>query len=323
MALITNTFTTYSAVGLREDLSDIIYNISPTETPFMTGIAREKATAVYHEWQTDSLENVNTANAAVQGDDISTYDAVVPTARLGNYTQISRKTVIISMTEEAVDKAGRKSEMGYQVAKKGKSLKRDIESILLTNQARAVGTVGATPATLGSVLSWIHTNVGPLGAGGANPTGNGTNARTDGTVVSIPASPTGENNLRNVLASVWQNSGDEPDMILVNSSLKMGITTFTGNNTRYVNAEEEKLINSIDVYVYDFGSVEIKPDRFARTRDILILNSDLWGLAWLRPINLVDLAKTGDNEKKMLVGEYTLTARNEAGSGLYPDLQFP
>ena len=144
MALITNTFATYSAVGLREDLSDIIYNISPTETPFMTAIAREKSTAVLHEWQTDALETPNTANAQIQGDDISSYDAVVPTVRLGNYTQISRKTVIISMTEEAVDKAGRKSEIGYQVAKKGKSLKRDIESILLMNQARQAPSAGAS-----------------------------------------------------------------------------------------------------------------------------------------------------------------------------------
>jgi hypothetical protein len=316
MAILTNTFTTYTAIGLREDLSDIIYNISPTETPFMTAIAREKSTAVYHEWQTDALEAPNTGNAQIQGDDISAYDAVVPTVRLGNYTQISRKTVVISMTEEAVDKAGRKSEIGYQVAKKGKSLKRDIESILLMNQARAVGTVGATPARMASVLAWIHTNVANVVAGGLNPQGDGTNARTDGTT---PVAFT-ELMLQTALASVWQNSGDEPDFVLVNSNQKTKISAFTGNNTRYVNAEEEKLVNSIDVYVYDFGSVEIKPDRFMRQRDALIINSDLWGLAWLRPINLVDLAKTGDNEKKMLVGEYTLTARNEAGSGLVADL---
>lgn len=323
MALLGNTFTTYSAVGLREDLSDIIYNISPTETPFMTGIAREKSTAVYHEWQTDALEAPNTGNAQIQGDDVSVFDAVVPTARLGNYTQISRKTVVISMTEEAVDKAGRKSEMGYQVAKKGKSLKRDIESILLSNQARAVGTVGATAATLGSVLSWIHTNVGgptgpALGTGGANPTTPGSTTRTDGTTAAFV-----EAGLKNVLASVWTNSGDEPDMLLVPGNIKQEVSGFTGNNTRYVNAEEQKLINSIDVYVYDFGSIEVKADRFMRSpgRDALVINSDLWGLAWLRPINLVDLAKTGDNEKKLLVGEYTLTARNEAGSGLVADLQ--
>jgi hypothetical protein len=314
MALLGNTFTTYSAIGLREDLSDIIYNISPTETPFMTAIAREKSTAVYHEWQTDALEAPNTGNAWIQGDDVSAFDAVVPTVRLGNYTQISRKTVVISMTEEAVDKAGRKSEIGYQIAKKGKSLKRDIESILLMNQARAVGTVGSAAARMASVLAWIHTNV-QMGAAGANPTGDGTNARTDGTQAAFT-----EAMLQLALASVWTNSGDEPDFVLVNSTQKKAISAFTGNNTRYVNAEEEKLVNSIDVYVYDFGSVEIKADRFMRLRDAIIVNSDLWGLAWLRPINLVDLAKTGDNEKKMLVGEYTLSARNEAGSGLVADL---
>jgi hypothetical protein len=314
MTILGNTFTTYSAVGLREDLSDIIYNISPTETPFMTSIAREKSTAVYHEWQTDALEAPNANNAQIQGDDISSYDAVVPTVRLGNYTQISRKTVVISMTEEAVDKAGRKSEIGYQVAKKGKSLKRDIETILLSSQARAVGTVGATPAKLASVLAWLHTNV-QMGAAGANPIGDGTNTRTDGTQAAFT-----EAMLQLALASIWTNSGDEPDYVLVNSSQKKAISAFTGNNTRYVNAEEEKLVNSIDVYVYDFGSVEIKADRFMRLRDALIINSDFWGLAWLRPINLVELAKTGDNEKKMLVGVYTLSSRNEAGSGIVADL---
>jgi hypothetical protein len=281
----------------------------------MSAIAREKATAVYHEWQTDALETPNTANAQIQGDDISAYDAVQPTVRLGNYTQISRKTVIVSMTEEAVDKAGRKSEMGYQVAKKGKSLKRDIESILLMSQARAVGTVGATASKSASVLAWIKSNV-VMGTGAAaNPVGDGTNTRTDGTQAAFT-----EAMLQAALASIWQNSGDEPDMVLVNSTQKTKISGFTGNNTRYVNAEEEKLVNSIDVYVYDFGSVEIKPDRFMRQRDALILNTDLWGLAWLRPINLVDLAKTGDNEKKLLVGEYTLASRNEAGSGGVFDL---
>jgi len=315
MAFVGNTFTTFDAKGLREDLSDIIYNISPTETPFMTGIAREKATAVFHEWQTDVLETPNGNNAQIQGDDISAFDAVVPTVRLGNYTQISRKTVIISMTEEAVDKAGRKSEIGYQVAKKGKSLKRDIETILLQNQARTAGAVGATAAKTASVLAYIHTNV-VMGTGAAaNPVGDGTNARTDGTQAAFT-----ELMLQNALGSIWTNSGDEPDYVLVNSSQKRAISGFPGNNTRYINADEEKLVNSIDVYVYDFGSVEVKPDRFMRTRDALIINSDLWALAWLRPINLVDLAKTGDNEKKMLIGEYALTARNEAGSGGVFDL---
>jgi hypothetical protein len=285
----------------------------------MTAIAREKSTAIFHEWQTDALETPNGNNAKIQGDDISSFDAVVPTVRLGNYTQISAKTVVISGTEEAVDKAGRKSEKGYQIAKKGKSLKRDIETILLSNQARTAGTVGATPAKLASVLAWIKTNPANVVAGGANPAGDGTNVRTDGTT---PVTIT-EAMLQTALASVWTNSGDEPDFVLVNSQLKSGITSFSGNNTRYINAEEEKLVNSIDVYVYDFGSVEIKADRFMRQRDALIINSDLWGLAWLRPIALTELAKTGDNEKAMILGEYTLTSRNEAGSGLVADVKFP
>lgn len=315
MALITNTFTTYSAKGLREDLSDVIYNIDPVETPFLTGVARNKATAVYHEWQTDHLDTPNGANAQIQGDDISAFDVINPTTRLGNYTQISRKTVVISMTEEAVDKAGRKSEMGYQIAKKGKSLKRDLETILLGNQAKTAGALGTTAPLLASVLSWMVTNP-VMGTGGSNPAaGDGTGTRTDGTQAAFT-----EAMLRQGLANVYQNSGDEPDMLLVGAKQKQAVTAFTGNNTRYVQAEEEKLVNSIDVYVYDFGSVEVKPDRFMRVRDALIINSDLWAVTWLRPINLVDLAKTGDNEKKMLIGEYTLEARNEAGSGGIFDL---
>jgi len=315
MAFVGNTFTTFDAKGLREDLGDIIYNISPTETPFMTSIAREKATAVYHEWQTDALEAPNGNNAQIQGDDISTFDPVVPTVRLGNYTQISRKTVIIAGTEEAVDKAGRKSEIGYQVAKKGKSLKRDLETILLQNQARTAGAVGATAAKTASVLAYIKTNV-QMGTGAAaNPIGDGTNTRTDGTQAAFT-----EVMLQTALSSVWTNSGDEPDILLVNSSQKIKVSAFTGNNTRYINADEQKLVNSIDVYVYDFGSIEVKPDRFMRQRDALILNTDLWALAWLRPISLTDLAKTGDNTKKMLLGEYALTSRNEAGSGGVFDL---
>jgi hypothetical protein len=282
----------------------------------MTSIAREKATAVYHEWQTDALEPPNGANAQIQGDDISTFDPVVPTVRLGNYTQISRKTVIIAGTEEAVDKAGRKSEVGYQVAKKGKSLKRDLETILLQNQARTAGAVGATAAKTASVLAYIKTNVANVVAGGANPAGDGTNTRTDGTTPVAFTEPM----LQAALALVWQNSGDEPDQVLVNSNQKVKISTFPGNSSRYINSDEEKLVTSIDVYVYDFGSVEIKPDRFMRQRDALILNTDLWALAWLRPIALTDLAKTGDNTKKMLLGEYALTSRNEAGSGLVADL---
>jgi hypothetical protein len=317
MTMITNTFTTYTAKGLREDLSDVIYNIDPVETPFMTGISRNSCMAVYHEWQTDHLDNADGTNAQVQGDDVTTFDVINPTLRLGNYTQISRKTVIISGTEEVVDKAGRRSEMGYQVARKGKSLKRDIETILLQNQARAAGTVGATPAKLASVLAWLTTNISMGTGAAASPPSpsDGTVARTDGTQAAFT-----ETMLKTVLQSIFTNSGDEPDMVLVGAKQKTVFSTFTGNNTRYINADEEKLTTSIDVYVYDFGSVKVVPDRFMRVRDALVINSDLWAISWLRPIRLEDLAKTGDAQKKLMLGEYTLEARNEAGSGGVFDL---
>lgn len=315
MSIVTNTFLTFSAKGLREDLTDVIWNISPTETPFATSIARDKAEFTLHEWQTDVLEAASGSNAQFEGDDISSFDAVTATVRVGNYTQISRKTVVIADTEEAVRKAGRKSEMAYQVAKKGKSLKRDIETVIVgTNQAKAAGN-STTARNTASVLSWIFTNTSK-GSGGSDPAAaDGTGTRTDGTTRAFT-----EGQLKTVLADIFTNSGDEPDILLLPPGQKQVASTFAGNSTRLVEADEKKLVASIDVYVYDFGSVRLVPDRFMRTRDALVINSDLWALAWLRPIKLVDLAKTGDAEKKMIIGEYALEARNEQGSGGVFDL---
>ena len=160
------TFTAHSAIGQREDLTDIIYDISPTETPFMSSIGKTKATAVYHEWQTDSLAAATTANAAVEGAD-ATSATLSPTVRLGNYTQIIQKTVQVSGTLDTVNKAGRKSEKAYQLAKASAELKRDLETILLANQGRSAGT-STVARKLGSILSWIKTN-SDVGSGGADP----------------------------------------------------------------------------------------------------------------------------------------------------------
>lgn len=320
MAVVANTFTTYpalgGAVGIREDLTDVIWNISPTETPFATGISRTKAESTYHEWQTDALASA-AANAQLEGDDISAFDAVNPTVRLGNYCQISRKTVVIADTEEAVRKAGRKSELAYQIAKKGKELKRDIEFQLVgLNQAKANAAALTNARLLASVLSWIKTNTSFNATGGANPSAaDGTGTRTDGTQRAFS-----EALLKTVLASIFANSGDEPEMILLPASQTQNFSAFTGNSTRFKEAEDAKLMAAIKVYEYDFGAVRVVPDRFMRTRDALIINTDLWALAWLRPIKLVDLAKTGDAEKRMILGEYTLECRNEAGSGGVFDL---
>jgi hypothetical protein len=315
MAIIANTATTYSGApglaGLREDLSNIIYNISPNDTPFMSGIGRGKATQTLHEWQTDDLADADTTNAQLQGDDISTYAAASTTTRLGNRTQISRKTVIIDGTVEAVDKAGRKSELAYQMAKRSKELKRDIESILLTNQARVTGNTTTAPK-LASVLSWIHTNTNHVGT---DPTGDGSDTRVDGTQRALD-----EGMVNDVLSQIWEVSSEEPDVLMVGGWNKTVVSGFDGNNVRNVNATGKKLVASIDVYESDFGTVRIVPNRFMRPRDALVINFDYWALAWLRPIKSVELAKTGDAEKRMLIGEYTLEAKNEAASGGIFDL---
>jgi len=316
MATVSNTELTFSMKGIREDLSDVIYNISPVETPFMTSIGRAKADNTFHEWQTQSLAAADTTNAQLEGDDITSFQAANFTTRLGNYTQISRKTVIVSGTADAVKKAGRKSELALQVAIRGKELKRDIESILCgTNQARTAGN-STTARTLASTLSWIKTNT-DLGASGADPSASdGTGTRTDGTTRVFVGS-----SLKTVLKSIWTNSGDEPEMLMVGGTVKQEASTFAGNTTRMQDTTNKKLVASIDYYTGDFSSVRIVPNRFVRSRDAQVINTDLWAVAWLRPIKLEDLAKTGDASKKQLIGEYTLESRNEAGSGIIADLQ--
>lgn len=315
MAFVTNTFTTYDAKGLREDLSDIIYNISPTETPFVTSIGRTKATGTLHEWQTDALAAADGNNAQLEGDDVSSYDVAPPTVRIGNYCQISRKTCIVSGTNQVVDKAGRSDEMGYQMAKRGKEIKRDIEKICLQNQARAAGSTSVARKAA-SVLSWLKTNT-DKDAGGSDPAAaDGTGVRTDSGTTRLITEPL----LQGVLQKIFDNSGDEPELCLVGSSQKIKISAFSGNQTRYVQASEEELVNSIDVYTGDFSTVKIVPDRFMRQRDCLILNTNLWKISWLRPLNQTPLGKTGDNEKRLLLGEWTLESNNEAGSGGIFDL---
>jgi hypothetical protein len=311
MAQPTNTFDTYDAVGIREDLQDVIYSISPTETPFMSSAAREQVKNTLHEWQTDSLAAAVTNNAVIEGDE-ATLDASSATTRLGNYTQIMDKTVVITGTQEAVDKAGRASELAYQIAKKSKELKRDIESTLLTNQARVAGNA-STARKFGSIGSWVATN-DDLGASGASPTGDGTDARTDGTQRALT-----EASLKSVIKNVW-NAGGNPSIIMVGPFNKQKISGFTGGSTRFDASEDKTLYTSIDVYSSDFGDLEVVPNRFSRDRDAWVLDMDYWSVGFLRDFTMHELSKTGDSEKRQLLVELSLISRNEAASGLVADL---
>ena len=310
MAQPTNTFDTYDSVGEREDLSDVIYNISPTDTPFLSSAAKTSSTAVLHEWQTDALASASTSNAVIEGDE-ATLDAVTATTRLSNSCQIMDKTVVITGTQEAVDKAGRASELAYQIAKKAKELKRDMEAQITTNNAEVTGSATAA-REMGSLGAWVATNdvMGTSGTSGSV----GNTARTDGTQRAFT-----EDLLKSVIKSVW-NEGGDPTMIMVGPFNKQKLSGFTGNSTRFDAGADATLYTSVDVYASDFGQLQVVPNRFSRDRDCYVLDMNYWGVAFLRDFSMHELSKTGDSEKRQLLVEATLESRNEAASGLVADL---
>lgn len=309
MASPTNTFTAFSAVGNREDLSDMIYRIDPTDTPFNTGVDKVKATAVNHEWQTQALAAA-AQNAQIEGDD-AVADTTTPTVRLGNLCQIARKVPQVSGTQQAVEHAGRDNEMAYQEMLKGLELKRDMELITVgSNTAKVTGS-STTARKTASVLAWIASNTSK-GATGADPTPiDGTVARTDGTQRAFT-----EVNLKTVLQSIWNNGG-KPDTIMTGGFNKQIFSTFTGRSSPIERAETKKITASVDAYESDFGTVKVVANRFMRTRDVLVLQMDMWALAYLngRKMVSIPLAKTGDSERREVLSEFSLESRNEKASG--------
>jgi hypothetical protein len=314
MALPTDTFTTYLAKGNREDLVDVIYRIDPTDTPFVSAVEKVDATAVNHEWQTQALAARNTSNAVLEGDDATT-DAATATVRLGNICQISDKVARVTGTQQKVKKAGRGNELDYQLMLKGMELKLDMDAILCgTNQAKVAGD-GTTARVTASILSWIKTNTSKGGGSGADPTtADGAATRTDGTQRAFT-----ESQLKTVLSSIW-TAGGKPNVIMTGGFNKQVFSTFTGRSTPMEEASSKKIVATVDAYESDFGKLSVKPSRQVRARDVLVLQTDLWAIAYLRNMTTHALAKTGDSEREQILCEYSLEARNEKGSGGVFDL---
>ena len=308
------TFTAHTAIGQREDLIDVIYDISPTETPIMSTLARTKATAVFHEWQSDSLAAATSANAAIEGAD-ATSATISPTTRLGNYCQIVQKTVQVSGTLEAVNKAGRRSEKAYQLSRASAELKRDMETIICANQGRDAGS-SSSARKLGAILSWLKTNTSK-GTSGTDPTTIGVSTRSDGATRTFT-----EQLLKDEIAAVF-DSGGNPTMLVVGSGLKQKVSSFAGIAAqRYMAPGDQPttIIGAAEIYMGDFGQISIVPDRFMRTRDALLIDPEYMALSYLRPFQTNDLAKTGDSDKTQVLCEYTLEVKNEAAHGIIADL---
>ena len=311
------TYQTFQAVGEREDLIDVIYDISPTDTPFMSSVAKTSASNVFHEWQTDSLAAAAT-NAAVEGADAS--DATLSaTTRVGNYTQISQKTIKISGTLESVDKAGRKSEKAYQLAKASKEIKRDMELALLNNTVQSAGSASAA-RKLGGIQTWINSNYD--GGSGGTAGSLGTTAKSNGTDRTFT-----ETILKTVVKEVF-NSGGEPKVLMTTPTQKQVVSGFAGIAAqRYMAPGDQPttIIGAADVYMSDFGQMSVVPNRFMTAESdngevALVLDPEMASVAYLRPFQTNDLAKAGDAEKTQLLAEYTLVVNNEAAHGIAADL---
>jgi hypothetical protein len=308
---------TFATVGIREELSDKIWDISPEKTPFTSGAMKGTVKNTLSEWQIDELAAPDDDNAFVQGFDVSSEEAVSQPSRLGNRTQISAKTAKVAKTVEATDRAGRKGEMARAIARKTAELKRDIETILLSNQAADAGDATNASYT-GSVLAFIKSNVNKAGDG-ANPS-----------YTTLPDDPRGDGTQRaysevihkNVLEQMWV-AGAEPDRVMVNAFQKQVASTFTGIaqiRKSVEGAKQATVIGAADVYVGDFGQVTFVPNRFMRTRDALYLDSSMYKFSTLRPLSVTPLAVVGSSDRRLIEIEYMLQVMNEKGLGLAADL---
>jgi hypothetical protein len=322
MAIATGTFTTYATNGIREQLLDSIYNISPEDTPAMSAMGRATAKAVKVEWQIDTLAAA--ADSAVLEGDEYAFTTPAATTRVGNYCQINRKTVIVSGTDDAVDKAGRKSELAYQLEKRSKELKNDMELAIVGANTASVAGSTTVIRKAGSLESWLTSNVsrGSAGANGGYSTGTGlTVAATDGTQRAFA-----ESQIKSVMQSAYSNGG-KPRIAIMSPGQKVNFSAFAGiavnriDNEAARGSEKQMVIaGAADIYKSDFGNLVAVPDNFCRTRTVTLLDPEYAQIAYLRPFMTDKPAKTGDAEKRVLLTEWTLVVKNQAAMGVIADL---
>ena len=314
MAIVANTFTSHSAIGIRESLADVIANISPEEVPLQSNIGSENVTNTYFEWQTDSLAATSTT-ARIDGDDVATFDSTSATTRVGNYTHILRRTLIVADNLGAQDLAGRNDELAYQLAKRGKELRRDIEAVLTDNNAQVAGSSSVARET-GGLGAWIGTNqVDNHATGQADA--DGTSARSDGTQQDFT-----ETMLKDAMQQAF-TSGGQPSILMVGPHNKTVVSGFAGIAAQRYQAPSDApttIIGAADVYLSDFGTLNVVANRFQRERDAFLLDPEYASVCYLRPIQQVELAKTGDAEKRMVLAEFGLKVTNEAAHAIVADL---
>jgi hypothetical protein len=317
MAVTANTNETYDVSTIREDLAPALASISPTETIFMSTIGTRNVDNTYFEWSEVDLAAAG-SNRQIEGDTGLSNTAPTNAVRKGNYTQISAKVVEVSSTNQAVNGVADAQTVAKQVAYKLSEMKRDMEKMLLDNVAASAGASGTARQTAG-LPAFLTTNTA-RGTGGADGTTSGSGsagypdaAATDGTQRAIT-----EDILKGVIADCW-DAGAEPSVVLCGSSNKQTISTFTGNATRYKEAEDSKLNAAIDVYISDFGELQIVPARHIRARDVFVLDPNYAAVAFLQTAKQEPLAKTGLSERRLISAEYGLQVTSEKAHGVIAD----
>ena len=326
MALLTNARTTFSAIGIREDLSNIIYNISPMDTPAFSSMGRGTCDNTLFEWQTDELATA-AQNVQLEGD-VPDALAVSETVRLGNYTNISYKTVATTGTAEAVDFAGRRSSQAYQMAKRAKEIKRDMEVMVTSTNLKVAGdsTTARKSAGIQAYLGWKTAGTSNLINGGVSPVVGIVNRTSsigaDGAAIGSATTPTVALTLAMVNLCVQRcyESGGSPDTIFCKPDLKVALSTLAGSTLADLTTETKgdkpaHAINAVDVIVTDFGTFKFVPNRFCPDNYVYVMDWDYWTVNYLRPFQTVNLAKTGDAVKQMMLAEWGLEAKNGRSSG--------
>ncbi len=325
MAQVANTYETFDAIGLREELADKIYQITPEKTPFLSLIGSKGVKTTHPEWQIDTLASPDVDNNQPEGNDWA-YDAITPTTRVGNYTQISEKSIIISRTLDNTDKAGRKSELAREVAKKGVELKIDMEVILLQNQASSAGTGnGATNRKLGGFRPWLTTN-DDLGSGGSSGSFSSglVNVATNGTQRAFTKA------LMDAVILSTTNAGGEGDVLMLSNYNKTVFSRFLDDADvvplrKELKSGQATIVAAADAYLSDFGLITVVPNvQMTRAgagtaRNVYLIDPKMVSLGVFDDIQMHKPAKTGDAEKRVLNVEYTLIVNNEAAHGVVAD----
>lgn len=319
MTAPTNLATTMNIAGNREDLEDTIYRVAPEKTPFVSAIQKKKATARYHEWQTEALDAVSTSNAQYEGDDVGALDAANSPTRVGNYCQIFRKTLGVSRTQEVVDKAGRKSEVNRQKVLKGIAMRRDMEATFSGNFASIAETPGTTPRKTAGILAWMKTNVS-RGASGANGgfSAGVVSAATPGTLRTLT-----EALLKTAWATAFSN-GATPSVAFMGGTLKQEFSAFAGIagiRSDVKGREQATIIAGAEVYVGDFGQLMLVPHPYAYSRDVMAIDPEYAAVATLDGFKIDDLAKSGDSQKKVMTQEVAFECMNELAHFNIADVQ--